>query len=198
MTAGMGRRKRTPVTSRDYRAVQVFLWCLLAAGPALIYYGVHANQRDRPSLQWPSVPGTIVQSQRVYFPTAKHSRYIANVAYIYHVDGRVYATDRIQLWNPDLRGENVLIDTFVAAHPVGSTVNVYYDPKQPGMAALITGADETGNRFYIWCGALLSIFTSMAVYQSRNFFPKATARAKAAEATRAAHPPGKSLGPDRT
>ncbi len=194
MTAGAGRRERSPITSRDYRVAQILLWCLLLLGPAIVLHAIYADRRDQPSLQWPKISGSVVQSRIFYHPgRAAFSFHTVEVEYVYQVDGRVYSGNRVKLWDPDLHREDILTEPFVAAHPVGSTVDVYYDPQQPERAVLIPGADETGYRFYLWDGSLLTVFTIAAVFQSRKFFPRAIARAKAKEAARAAHPPAERI-----
>jgi hypothetical protein len=158
-------------------------------GSLEIFYAVHTHGRDRLSLQWPHVSGTIVQSQSVYRPSARYTFYSADVDYVYRVDGRNYGGNRIKLWDPKLERENSILDSFVAAHPAGTTADVYYDPKQPERSVLIPGADESGNTFYTWNGTILTVLSILAVFRSRQFFARAIARAKAAEAARAAHAP---------
>jgi hypothetical protein len=180
-------KDRRPTTWWQFRLMQILLWCLLPVGPVFLLYGASANDRDRPSLQWPKAAGTIVQSGWTYHQTFKRSSsyYTANVGYIYHVDGRVYAGNRVKLWDPDLRwaGE-VTNKAFVAAHPVHSPVDVYYNPAHPENAALIPGADEWRNRLYIWGGGILFVLVVWSVFRSRTFFAKAIASAKAADAAR--------------
>ena len=187
---GIGKRERRPTTSREYRVMQILLWCLLLVGPAFVLHGVHDNERDRPSLQWPKVSGTIVQSTSTYHPGGRHysSYYTAHIDYTYRVNSRFFAGSRIRLWDPDLKKAGDMAKSFVIAHPLHSAVDVYYEPAHPGNAVLIPGADEFGNRLFIWGGGILCVLVPWSVFRSRSFFAQRIAAAKAAEAARAARP----------
>ena len=59
--------------------------------------------------------------------------YSAKVRYRYGVNGEAHVASRIA-WNMTTSPEQ-----FVAAHPAGTEVTVYYDPRQPGRACLMPG-----------------------------------------------------------
>jgi hypothetical protein len=125
----------------------------LIAGPLIIFYGIHANHRDRPSLQWPKVSGKMMQCDRGYHSGTHSSYYYVIATYTYVVNGTRYVQHQITLWSPDLsRGDAT---AFVAAHPTPSAVDVYYDPQNPANAVLIPGANEAGNRFFMIDGSVL-------------------------------------------
>ena len=107
------------------------------------WFSVTLN-KENASLHWSTVSGTISQSDRVIFPTGGDigSRYIADVAYTYKINGTRYVSHQISLWSRDLRESDDLNAEFVSRHPVGSAVEVYYDPKNPANAVLIPGADK--------------------------------------------------------
>ena len=185
------RRKQRPTTWREYRVMQILLCCLLPVGPAFILHGLHDNERDRPSLQWPKVSGTIVQSTWSSHRGGRHNAstyYRANVAFTYRVNGQFFSGNRVNLWDPNMEREGSVAESFVTAHPVHSAVDVYYDPAHPEDAVLVPGADEFGNRLFIWGGGILCVLVPWSVFRSRSFFAQRIAAAKAAAAARAARP----------
>jgi hypothetical protein len=126
---------------------------VLALG--LIVWGVHAELRDRPTLQWPGVSGTVEKCKTVVYHTTRHTHHYVDITYAYTVSGRRYEGHRIAMWNEDWdNGDSVWADLFIAEHPIHSAVDVYYDPEHPESAVLIRGPDELGNRISIWGGSV--------------------------------------------
>jgi Protein of unknown function (DUF3592) len=183
MSPNVSHRGRRRNTSGDYRTLQVLLWCLLLLGPAFIFVGVLGNYHDRPSLQWPTVSGTIMQSEWVYHHGSHQSSYYyVHVAYAYHVNGETHVGNRVKLWNPDFNGDESTVKDFVAAHPVRSTVDVYYDPAHPENSVLIPGANEDANRIGIWCGSIIFVLIVWSVFRTRKYFAEHIAATRAKEA----------------
>jgi hypothetical protein len=168
MPFSTARLKRHTPTWADYYSGQVLLWGLVLIGPAFVFRGFYADHRDRPSLQWPKVPGVIMQCEEIYHPSARHSHYTVAVSYIYVVNGRRYLGNRITLWNPDLAGGSLRTQAFVTAHPVRSSSDVYCDPQHPENAVLIPGSDEEGNRTSIWCGSISFVAAVLLAFQMRK------------------------------
>jgi hypothetical protein len=125
----------------------------LVGGPLIIFDGVHSNQRDRPSLQWPEVSGKLMQCDLGYRSGTHSSYHYVTATYTYIVNGTRHVEHQIALWSPDLSRGNAT--EFAAAHPAPSSVDVYYDPQNPANAVLIPGADDAGNRFLIIDGSVL-------------------------------------------
>ena len=142
-----GRR----MTWWDYFSLQFLRHLAVVLGLGLIVWGVYANHRDRPSLQWPGVSGIVERCREVDYYT-KHAHHYVDITYAYNVSGRRYEGHTIALWSEDW--ENRGATQFVAEHPVNSAVEVYYDPEHPENAVLIRGPDEFGNRRSIWGGSI--------------------------------------------
>ncbi len=185
MPPNASRKNKRPPTVGDYRLLQVPLWCLLLLGPGFIIHGVLGNQQDRPSLQWPKVTGTIMQSEWDYHAGSRHSSsyYFVHVAYAYHANGEAHVGNRVRLWNPNFHGRESTVKDFVAAHPIRSAVDVYYDPEHPENCALIPGADESGNRIAIWGGSVIFVLIAWSVFRTRKYFAEHIAAARKREAT---------------
>lgn len=192
MPLSVPRKTRRPPTWAHYYGTVVFLTCILLIGPALICHSIYADYRDRPSLQWPKVSGVIMQCQEAHHGL-KHTYYYVEDTYSYAVNGQRHTSRRIALWNPNLDGEDARARAFVIAHPVNSTVNVYYDPQHPENAVLIPGPDEAGNRRFIWTGGLCFIGMAWIVFSQRKALADMKARIRAADARASAgvpHLPG--------
>jgi hypothetical protein len=114
----------------------------------------HDFRRDRPSLFWPVAAGTITGCEARFYG-GLHAHYGVNVTYSYDVNGARLVSHQIELWNPGLTSDRQTATSFLRTHPVQSVVAVYYDPSRPVKAALIPGADETGNNVAFTCGSIL-------------------------------------------
>jgi hypothetical protein len=142
----------------------------------------HDSRRDRPSLFWPSATGTITSCETRFYG-GRHPHYGVDVSYSYEVNGAFLASHQIELWNPGLTGDRQTANSFVQSHPVQSTVVVYYNPNHPDNAALIPGADETGNNVGFISGSLLLLAGIWGFFKS---LPGFGASGEAASAPRKA------------
>jgi hypothetical protein len=142
----------------------------LIGGPLFVFRGIHANRRDLPSLQWPRTTGIMTQCDKEWYAGGHSVSHWIEATYTYAVNNQQYVGHNITLWDPTLHGTRDQTGNFAAAHPISSSVDVYYDPQNPGNAVLIPGADESGNRVSIYGGAiafasaLLSAFRLPAKY----------------------------------
>ncbi|HEU5396791.1 MAG TPA: DUF3592 domain-containing protein [Verrucomicrobiae bacterium] len=151
----MPRRQRRPLTRSDYWSLLICFVALLILGLCISGHGLYANHRDRPSLQWPKISGTVLQCQSLSHSVRRNSYYTVDIRYRYVVDGHPVLGRQIMLWNPDLRGNGSRAETFAAAHPAQSAIDVFYDPKDPAQAVLVPGADEIGNWAATWVGIVI-------------------------------------------
>ncbi len=100
--------------------------------------------RNLGSLSWPSVMGKVTRSEVVFqgVHTEKErrgqSRYAWLVSYTYTVDGRSFASDRKALDGDESVG-HLSAQKSKDAHPVGSDIRVYHDPKDPSRACIDRG-----------------------------------------------------------
>jgi hypothetical protein len=166
------------MTWSSYYSLQFLriFFALLALG--LLLYALYANHRDRPSLLWPKATGTVTQCSEV-----SHSRGHSSVdiTYIYEVNGQRYSGNTIALWSPDFR-DGRPVETFVAAHPARSTVDVYYELEHPENAVLIPGPDENRNRVSLWGGSIALVLGIIWAYHLRGTVAEVKASVLAAEA----------------
>jgi Protein of unknown function (DUF3592) len=138
-----------PQTSR--RLTRAILPPLFGALFVLSCLALPQYLRFKNSTQWPSTTGLITVSrlQVSYFKGRKDGLkgYYGEVRYRYRVADKDYEGDKISFnrvhvsvrdaWQRALEG-----------YPVGKTVNVFYDPKNPGIAVLEPGLHGEINLLY--------------------------------------------------
>jgi hypothetical protein len=147
------RRLSDPEARWDgWRFLRGLFWGALLLGAFAMLRGFNGFRQHRPSLHWPTTTGVILQSETLY-PLSRSHHQAARVTYSYEVDDHRYAGHRITLW--DENGWDGDPRSFVAGHPAGAAVAVYYDPVHPENAVLIPGADEFGDWFGIGGGLVL-------------------------------------------
>jgi Protein of unknown function (DUF3592) len=177
-------RKRRPPTWLDYYSLIFLFICVVLIGPAFFLYVFYADHRDRPSLQWPSASGKIVQCQQESHHGTHSTDYSLNVTYTYTLNGHDYIGHRVAPWSVDLEelNNNQRPSAFAAAHPVGSRVSVYYEPQHPDNAVLLPGPDEPGNRKFMLCGyiALFGGVLLVAMNVKKPAMLRATIRSREA------------------
>ena len=193
MAFSTGRKKRSPPTWSNYYWGRFGLWGLVLIGPAMVVSGLYADHRDRPSLQWPKVPGVIVQCDEIGRSSGRGSHY-ATVTYTYVVNDRRHVGHRIGPWSPGWYASGGSIREFVMAHPVKSTTDVFYDPQHPETAVLIPGPDEAFNRTLIWCGTGFFLLGLWLSFTMRSQLASMKAALQSTDARRRAQGPAKASG----
>ncbi len=184
-------RKRRPPRWRDYYTLLFLFLCAVLLGPWFTFYGLYADHRDRPSLQWPKVSGMLVQERKRY-SVGRTSDEMVNVSYTYAVNGHHYVGHHIPAWSTQWDAyEDDRSMAFANAHPVGSVVAVYYDPEQPDNAALLPGPDVAGNRFFMIGGCAILVCGLFLVTMNFN---KLAAMKSAIQAREARH---RTVGPHK-
>ncbi len=146
---------------RPSRAIFVVYVIGILFGPIVIHWQNGEFEREKASLQWPTVSGKIMQSEEVYVPGRNSGDYRADIAYTYEVNGTRHVSHQISLWSANLGGYGGVTGAFVRNHPSGSTVDVRYDPANPKNAVLVPGADLGTYRLFVGMGGLsglVSIF----------------------------------------
>jgi hypothetical protein len=122
----------------------------LAVAAVLVWLLRQAMQRAADSAHWPSADGSVIAASMQVVAGAEQSRFRPLVEYAYCVGGRDYRGSRIQWGNLiDLPSRSAAAKV-VGHYRTGTTVKVYYDPRQPRVAVLQPGhAAQTGKRVMI-------------------------------------------------
>lgn len=137
--------------------ILVFIFYIFIFSPILFIQGLNTYRiylgykLAQESDNWPSVMGTIIHSQLV----ARRKRGYALVTlYEYEVDGKSYQHNVLAYGDHPLKN---LLDkqNFMAQHPAGTPITVYYKPDTPQISALFTGPYSSNQWISI---AILNVF----------------------------------------
>lgn len=118
----------------------VFLTTALPALPVLAW-GALLLRRARSSVDWPLVPATIMESRVLQQGSARSPR----LTFSYRIDAQGRVGHRLWVGPRSVAVTGGWADGVVARYPVGATVRVAVDPRDPGYAVL-----ETGPRAMHW------------------------------------------------
>jgi hypothetical protein len=134
----------------------------------VILGGEHLWRQHRAE-SFATVQGTVRTSEVTITHGSKGSvHYHVGITYFYSVDGHNYYCSRYRYdGHPDNRD---LADAIVAAHPAGSTVQVYYDPQNSADALLSAGADaaDVYMLFFTTPICLLFLWLTLNMVQGLN------------------------------
>ena len=104
---------------------------------ALAIFAVVAARRRRAVGRWVAAAATVIESEAVWGTTTRGGRaartWLARFAYEYEAGGQVHTGRRVAFHK---RCTGPRAQELVARHPVGSRVQIYYDPAQPAEAVL--------------------------------------------------------------
>ena len=127
---------------------------VIGAGLALILSRtLLADAAD--SETWPSVTGTVVTSEVETNRSGDGNSYSARIIYDYTVDGETYRAGKVTVMDGSSSRSAPARD-LVEQYPVGSAVEVFYNPDVPEDAILQPGA--TGVLRWLYRGGLVIAF----------------------------------------
>ncbi|MFH7242679.1 MAG: DUF3592 domain-containing protein [Spirulina sp.] len=139
------------------QALNTLFWFGLglgALGGLFSVFGIYFLFTANESWSWPSVEGSVVNSEvrrdiSLRHSTAgttrkTHTKYYVSVNYTYDVEGTSYLSSRYSLGQGDRVSRTYKDRSDAEAEaesrfPEGTTVTVHYDPKQPTEAVLAAG-----------------------------------------------------------
>lgn len=119
---------------------------LAVFGAHMLRHALRNHRKALASVAWPAVEGTVTKvelwGRRNVGGEMKEVEHLS-VAYEYRVDGREYSGTRVafhRLHFPETTD-------FASGHPVGSRVEVFHNPEEPGEAVLVVGPRGGNKRF---------------------------------------------------
>jgi hypothetical protein len=122
------------------------------------------------SRSWPTVPGRIDASEVVDKLTYRSGRFWAlDLRYAYRVGGVDYPGTRLA-FAPRWIGSQYTVDALARRYAAGTTVEVRYDPDQPGEAVLETDDQLATQRLYAVWVCLLVVAAGVIVLALRRVF----------------------------
>lgn len=142
----------------------VFRWMgigLFVGGCLLVGRAWWTNDLSNRSKEWPTTPGTVVESNVQKKGKNGDARFRPIVRYVYAVGGVKYESTRVSLEKSKSRQS--IAEEVCKKYPAESGVTVHYDPQSPGDALLELGSsDETvplaiiGSTMLVFCGILFT------------------------------------------
>lgn len=127
---------------------------ILVVGVGFLIWSGYTYSKASASSGWPSVSGTVVVSEvdKTTQTTNSNVKWVFNpiLKYEYKVDGIAYSGERIRFTSFSLSyKKEIKAKRVISAYPVGKSVPVFYNPKNPSDSVLVTGV---GNRVYMGFG----------------------------------------------
>ena len=131
-------------------------------GIGLLWWVQHEYRFAKQSPEWPTAEGSVLESKVVVKTDEKNWDF----RYCYVVDGVTYEHNRLAFGR--LFYAKSAMEGLAGRFPKGTSVDVYYHPKNPSTATLEPGVNKYLRRFMWWATPLGLIFVSSLVYL---FFP---------------------------
>lgn len=134
--------KQNTITPTQYRLVSGCLWIVILSGVGLLIFGVVFLLEANASRGWPSVQGQVKNVSVVKNVTSRtQGSYHYVVTYAYQVDDHAYTGDRYSLGQGSRASQRYPDESEARTaarsnYPVGSPVDIYYDPADPASTVL--------------------------------------------------------------
>ena len=144
---------------------------LAAVGAAFLNYGISEIKLAKKSVDWPSVSGTVIKSEKEKHTTTEGTGsskrtvtyYSAIIDYTYQVDGKTHTSNRIAFGGRDRHQTTELLNRY----PQGKSVDVFYDPDHPEEAVLEKGFKKQGY-FFPGFGAVIILFGLLIAFKGKS------------------------------
>jgi hypothetical protein len=121
------------------------LWPI-AAGVCLVVFGGYLRILSLRSRGWPVTSGVITDSRwRTRISGGREEKTAAEIRYRYTVGGQIYRGDVISYGEMLFASDEGRLQRY----PQGAAVEVHYDPHDPGLAVLESGAGKSPGLFIL-------------------------------------------------
>lgn len=150
--------------------MEYFAWTTVLIGIFLVVLKVRNLLLARASREWPRAEGKVVKLEwrKNVWNGKNRNHWFAEIAYEYEVNGVTIRSERVAFGQTEFGSTTEDAEHVRRHYPLGSTVNVAYDPRHPRRSVL-----EPGNSyqirtvlfaivifFFFLCWALFSIPSS--------------------------------------
>ena len=129
----------SPPSEIPFFFTHVFSWLLVFIGASFTRTALVGGMRAMGSKRWPTAKGRVVKCEVNSHTFSEDGPDIpyAEIEYSYGVGDAVYVGSRISLAGLDHTG--AAAEAYVKKHPAGTSIAVFYDPKNPADALLEPG-----------------------------------------------------------
>jgi len=130
------------LTGKQVKLVIIILIGLV--GMFCLFVGLFASTMNMSASSWPVTEGNITSSEVVDWGAVNHHDYRPQISYQFQVGGRYYSSSQISSGAIYYSGDGSKEATeIVNRYPVGSQVQVHYNPNNPSNAVLETQSGLT-------------------------------------------------------
>ena len=157
----MAREVAVPKSKKSSPVTMVVI--LLVFGLIFGGFGYYKYNMGKESVSWPTIKGTMMQARAVPKKLEHSNEYQLFVKYTYTVDGKSYTGNHITAFDEYQKTLSRANDV-LKKYPVGGEVSVYYDPADPGLSVLETGATKNVS-WLLWVG-VICFFLATAIIVS--------------------------------
>jgi hypothetical protein len=99
----------------------------------------HGYYKQLESRHFPSATGKITHSELQTHTSSKGTSYFAIINYVYKVGGQTFMGDRLAFSEDE---PALSPQTIIQSHPLGSAVQIYYNPRNPDESLLYPGVTK--------------------------------------------------------
>jgi len=151
-------------TKKNVTTVFIFsLVFVLAGGATLFLWGIPTIQKAYASQSWPSVQGTITVSNLVTNTDSDGTTYKADIGYNYIASEQTQSGTNVTFGAYSSSNASEM-RSIVNRYPLGTSVKVYVDPKDPTNSVLEPGV-SLGSFLAAGVGLLFFILGIVMVFQ---------------------------------
>lgn len=135
------RKIRTKKTGHA-NPVTLGLLFLIFGGIVFFAWGLPPLKYSQESANWPSVQGTITNSEIDTWRRDGKTYYQPNIVYTYEVEGKKYTSSKVTVGDPPSDTNMSPAKRVQNEYQPGKQVMVFYDPEAPASAALKPGIQK--------------------------------------------------------
>ena len=147
---------------------RIFPMIFVLTGGSVLYFGVMNILIARDSVNWPSVPGTVISSEVQSHRGDDGTTYSAEVYFEYEVEGTKHASNRVTVGSVSTSNPSGA-RSIVNRYPAGREVEVFYNPEDRDYGLLETGV--TGATWFLplFGGVFFTVGSLLALFLPRAF-----------------------------
>ena len=119
----------------------------------LIYLGVRGLLRENQARHWPQATA-VVQLAELVGGTGL-SYWCPHIQYTFKVHDQSYTGNHNTIGTESCYRYRAPAESYLATHPVGSQVHVFYDPNNPNVSALRVSDDSGFSSWYLFGSGLI-------------------------------------------
>jgi len=138
----------------------ILIVVLIAFGVLLGGVGYFRYTVGKESGSWPVVRGKVTYARVQTRRSNKRTEYTASVRYSYRVDGKLHIGERVSV-SDLIHKTRSRANAAIRPYPVGSEVDVYYNPAKPEQSLLETGLPT--NVYLLLGSGIFCILIAVAV-----------------------------------